>query len=85
MSGSTLTLWSYENTFVLFDARSQEYHNTCVMVHASKTDKEVKKSLNKDVFVFFAPKKFGSFIKLRLNHRCHMDYFNLTMFLLPTT
>ncbi len=36
------------------------------------------------IFVFFAHKKYScSFIKLRLNHWCHMDYFNdvLTAFL----
>ncbi len=41
--------------------------------------------LNKVViFVFFAHKKYSrSFVKLRLNHWCHMDYFNnvLTTFL----
>ncbi len=41
--------------------------------------------LNKVViFVFFAQKKYyHSFVKLRLNHWCHMDYFNdvLTMLL----
>ncbi len=36
------------------------------------------KLLNKVViFVFFAHKKYSrSFVKLRLNHWCHMDYFN---------
>ncbi len=29
------------------------------------------------IFVFFAHKKYSrSFVKLRLNHWCHMDYFN---------
>ncbi len=50
-----------------------------------ETDLEEKKSLNQVViFVFFAHKKYSrSFIKLRLNHWCHMDYFNdvLTTFL----
>ncbi len=34
--------------------------------------------LNKDIiFVLFAHKKYSrSFIKLQLNHWCHMDYFN---------
>ncbi len=45
----------------------------------------VTESLNKVViFVFFAHKKYSrSFIKLRLNHWCPMDYFNdvLTTFL----
>ncbi len=44
-----------------------------------------KKLLNKVfIFVFFAHKKYShSFITLRLNHWCHMDYFNnvLTTFL----
>ncbi len=52
---------------------------------ALKTDTEEKKLLNKVIiFVFFAHKKYShSFITLRLNHWCHMDYFNdaLTMFL----
>ncbi len=45
-----------------------------------KADTEDKKLLNKaDIFVFFA----HSLIKLRINHWCHMDYFNdvLTNFL----
>ncbi len=43
-----------------------------------KIDEEEKKWLNKVIiFVFFAHKKYSrSFIKLRLNHWCHMDYFN---------
>ncbi len=49
------------------------------------TDTEEKKLLNKVViFVFFLHKKYSpSFITLRLNHWCHMDYFNnvLTNFL----
>ncbi len=65
----------------------QEYFlwakNCCV--RASKADMEEKKLLNKVViFVFFSHKKYYcSFIKLRLNHWCHMDYFNdvLTTFL----
>ncbi len=46
--------------------------------HTAKTDMEEKKLLNKVVvLVFFAHKKYSrSFIKLRLNHWCHMDYFN---------
>ncbi len=49
---------------------------------AAETDPEEKKSLNKGVWiefkiVFFAHKKYScSLIKLRLNHWCHMDYFN---------
>ncbi len=44
----------------------------------SKTDMEEKKLVNTIIFVFFAHKKkySRSFIKLRLNHWCHMDYFN---------
>ncbi len=48
------------------------------------TDTKEKKLLNKVIFVFFAHKKYShSFIKLQLNHWCHMDYFNdvLTTFL----
>ncbi len=51
----------------------------------SKTDKEENKLLIKVViFVFIGHKKYSrSFIKLRLNHCYHMDYFNdvLTTFL----
>ncbi len=45
---------------------------------ASKTDTEEKHLLNKVlIFVFSAHKKYSrSFIKLRLIHWCHMDYFN---------
>ncbi len=45
---------------------------------ALKTDTEEKKLLNKVIiFVFFAHKKYShSFIKLQLNHWCHIDYFN---------
>ncbi len=45
---------------------------------ASKTDTEEKKLLNKVIiFVFFAHKKYShSFKKIRLNHWCHMVYFN---------
>ncbi len=46
---------------------------------ALKTDTEEKKLLNKVVvFVSFAHKNYScSYIKLRLNHWCHMDYFCL--------
>ncbi len=46
--------------------------------HASKTEMEEQKLLNDVViFVFFAHKKYcRSFTTLRLNHWCHMDYFN---------
>ncbi len=44
----------------------------------SKTDTEEKKVLNEVItFVFFVHKKYSRrFIKLRLNHWCHMDSFN---------
>ncbi len=45
---------------------------------------EGEKLLNKVVIYFFAHKKYSrSFIKIWLNHWCHMDYFNdvLTIFL----
>ncbi len=43
-----------------------------------RTDAEKKKSFNIVVIlVFFEHKTYShSFIKLRLNHWCHMDYFN---------
>ncbi len=50
-----------------------------------KTDMEEKKLLNKVIiFILIAYKKYScSYIILRLNHWCHMDYFNdvLTTFL----
>ncbi len=44
----------------------------------SNSDTEDNKLLNKVIiFVFFAHRKCScSFIKLMLNRRCHMDYFN---------
>ncbi len=44
----------------------------------SKTDTEEKKLLNKVIiFVFFVHKTYSCcFINLKLNHWCHMDYFN---------
>ncbi len=52
-------------------------HASCYYHEWQQTDPEEKKSLNKVViFVFFAHKKYShSFIKLWLNHWCHMDYF----------
>ncbi len=62
------------------DTLSQEYCE-----HMAETDVEENKLLNKVViYVFFAHKKYShSIINLRLNHWCHMDYFNdvLTTFL----
>ncbi len=56
-------------------------------IHKSTTTHEEKKSMNKvRIFVFFVHKKYSrSFIKLQLNHWCHMDNFNdvFTMFLCP--
>ncbi len=48
------------------------------MKSESLIDTEEKKWLNKVViFAFFVHKKYlSSFITLRLNHWCHMDYFN---------
>ncbi len=52
------------------------------LVNALKIETEEKKSLNKVNFVFLVHKKYShSFIKVRLNHCCHMDYFVLTTFL----
>ncbi len=43
-----------------------------------RTDPEERKSLNKVIiFVFLVQKKYSqSFIKLQLNHWCHINYFN---------
>ncbi len=42
----------------------------------AETDTEENTFLNKVVFFFVHKKYCHSFIKLRLNHWCHMDYFN---------
>ncbi len=58
----------------------QRNAHACVVVVSwtCGEDKEEKKWLNKVViFVFFICKEYSrSFIKLRLNHWCHMNYFN---------
>ncbi len=70
---------------------SRFYVRTCV-THASwycrelasKTGKKINCWIKSLFFVVFAHKKYShSFIKLRLNHWCDMDYFNnvLTNFL----
>ncbi len=70
--------------------RSQQYHNACMCIpllanKLQRIQEEENSFLNKVViFVFFTHKKYSrSFIKLRLNHWCHMGYFNdvLTTFL----
>ncbi len=67
----------------LFTSRGMSTHTSrYCRERASKSDAEEKRLLNEVViFVFFAQK--SSLIKLRLNHWCHMDYFNdvLTTFL----
>ncbi len=69
----------------LFAKRNE---HLCVMVLSRmpvKTDMEENTFLNKVIiFVFFAHKTYSrSYVKLRLNHWCHMDYLNngLTTFL----
>ncbi len=58
----------------------QNLRHTCVVVLSWTCikDREEKKLLNNVIiFVVYAHKKYSqSFIKLRLNHWCHMDYFN---------
>ncbi len=54
--------------------QAEEYTHMSWYSHEHvSTDTEVKKLLNQ---VFFCTKFFCSYIKLWLNHRCHMDYFN---------
>ncbi len=54
------------STMAFFDARSWQY-DACVWCRCACDL----------IFVFFAHKKYSrSFIKLRLTHWCHMDYFN---------
>ncbi len=69
--------------WALFASKVMHTHTSWCRERAS-TDTE-EKLLNKVIiFVFFAHKKYyHSFIKLTLNHWCHMDYFNnvLTTFL----
>ncbi len=72
----------------LFTLMSFQTHENFVLQNKNNdfsSDTEEKKLLNKVViFVFFTRTKYSrSFITLRLNHWCHMDYFNndLTTFL----
>ncbi len=96
--GSTVILWSYENTFCVQRKRK------CLLFHVSsltsrgmhtqaswyscedksKTGREEKKLLNKIIiFVFFAHNRYSrSFITLKLNHWCHICTI-LMMSLLP--
>ncbi len=72
VSGSTLMLWSYKNKLW--------YSHECT----SKLTWKRRNGWIKSLFLFSLWKKYSySFIKLRLNHWCHMDYFNnvLTTFL----
>ncbi len=54
--------------------------HTCVMMLSKMVPgwRGGEKLLSKvAIFVFFAHKKYSrSFVKVRLNHWCHMDYFN---------
>ncbi len=63
-------LWNYLQTLKLF-----------FWTHGE--DWQKRRNWLSRYFVFFADKKYSrSFIKLQLNHWCHMDYFNvLTTFL----
>ncbi len=98
ISFSAAHSWQYHDTCVrccwrrtrkhcsLFTSRGMHTHASWYSPELTlKIDEEEKKWLNKVIiFVFFAHKKYSrSFIKLRLNHWCHMDYFNdvLTTFL----
>ncbi len=96
--GSTVILWSYENTFCVQRKRK------CLLFHVSsltgrgmhtqaswyscedksKTGREETKLLNKIIiFVFFAHNRYSrSFITLKLNHWCHICTI-LMMSLLP--
>ncbi len=60
-------------------------HFCPIFTYLNETDIEENKLLNEVIIcVFFAHKKYSnSFRKLRLNHWCHIDYFNnvLTAFL----
>ncbi len=82
----TNSINNFFSSMSVFDAHSWKYHDACVCISLlAKTDTKEKKLLIEFVvFVFFTHKKYScSFIKLRLNHWCHMDYFNdvLTTFL----
>ncbi len=73
ISVSSSSVWSvHHHHLVQISKTASWYSREC----ASKTDTEEKKLLNKVISVFFAHKKYScSFIKLGLNHWCHMDYF----------
>ncbi len=67
---------------------SFQTHETFVLQKKNNdfsSDTEENKLLNKVIFVFFTRKKYSrSFITLRLNHWCFVDYLNdvlLTTFL----
>ncbi len=48
--------------------------------HTSKTETEEKKLLNNTLLLLFRTKRyFCSFIKLKLNHCCHMECFNVVL------
>ncbi len=81
--------WEYHNACMfwcrthmhcaLFASRGMHTRVLCYShKHTSKTDTEDKKSLNKVIiFVFFVNKMYSRcFVKLRLNHWCHMEYYN---------
>ncbi len=115
VSGSTVILWSYGNTFC--SQRKNEWlystillllipsplsinnacacsplnvNNVCAVpclriedsmrmrcLYLEETGWEGEELLNKVIRFFFANRKYSrSFIKLRLNPWCHMDYFN---------
>ncbi len=72
-------LLSYDNTFHVQRNKNNDFIEQFLLFWVRN------KLLNKTViFVFFMHKKYSRcFITLRLNHWCHMDYFNdvLTTFL----
>ncbi len=73
---------SFNNFFSsvsVFNVCSREYHGTCVWCCWSRNKQKNSTEIVElsHYFVFFAHKKYSrSFIKLRLNPWCHMDYFN---------
>ncbi len=73
----------FKTQIKIFLLKSESFPRV-TLVNGGRDWPEEKKLLDKVIFVFFAHKKYScSFIKLQLNHWCHMDYFNdaLTTFL----
>ncbi len=74
------TSCSASRFYVRIPAPASAASQACIMVLSWTSDEdwhEGEEILKVVIFVFFAHKKYScSFLKWRLNHWCHMDYFN---------